>query len=97
VRNWKRPIFYIARDSPARAAKWRDSLAMKTQTLSEFPKRCARAPEAEACGLDIRQLLFGAYRILFLIDNGTVFVLHIRHGARQAISPAPAPDAAKPD
>ena len=35
--------------------------------------------------LEIRQLVHGAYRILFTIAKDTVYVLHIRHGARQPL------------
>ncbi len=78
---------YLARSSPVNAAKWYDGLERAIRSLERFPRRCPRAPEGEAFEEEIRQLLFGAYRILFVIRNRTVYVLHIRHGARRAAAP----------
>jgi hypothetical protein len=39
--------------------------------------------------VELRELYFGrrpgVYRILFIIDRGTVHILHIRHAARDAV------------
>lgn len=74
----------IRRDSPGRAAEWRESLLKAAQTLERFPRRCPLAPESSA-ELEIRQLVYGAYRVLFTVAKDTVYVLHIRHGARQTL------------
>jgi plasmid stabilization system protein ParE len=76
---------WIAADSPANALRWFDSLFEALQSLESFPTRCAVAPESEAVGEEIRQLLFGNYRVLFLVRKQTVFVLHVRHGSRQTM------------
>jgi plasmid stabilization system protein ParE len=78
---------YIARSSPVNAAKWYNELEKAIHSLERFPKRCSRAPEAKVFEEEIRHLLFGAYRILFVIRNRTVYVLHIRHGARRTAVP----------
>ena len=58
-------------------------------SLAEFPKRCPLAPENSAFPFEVRQLLYGKkphiYRILFTIEDQTVYVLHIRHGRRAAL------------
>ena len=68
-----------------------------------MPGRCPLAPENEHFQQDIRQLLYGRgrsiYRILFTMvevagtsDDAEVRVLHVRHGARQTLRPAPPTD-----
>lgn len=72
--------------SSARAASWREGLYSKVDTLEQMPERCGFAPENDWCDIELRQLLYGRYRILFTICNTRVFVLHIRHGARRLLS-----------
>ena len=72
----------IRKDSPARGAQWRKGLLKAAQTLDRFPERSPLAPESGP-ELEIRQLVYGAYRVLFTVAKDTVYVLHIRHGARQ--------------
>jgi plasmid stabilization system protein ParE len=69
---------HIQEDSPTRAAEWRQGLLQAAQALEQFPHRCPLAPESDAA-LEIRQLLYGRYRVLFTITHATVYVLHIRH------------------
>ena len=52
--------------------------------LSELPQRCPIAPENDEVESDeIRQCIFGDYRILFTVTSNHVFVLHVRHGRRR--------------
>ena len=74
----------IRKDSPSRAAEWRKALVESARTLERFPERCPLAPESGP-ELEIRQLVHGAYRVLFTVAKDTVYVLHIRHGARQPL------------
>ena len=73
--------------SPEYAVRWCAGLLDAADTLETFPERCAVAPESEILGRDIRQLIHGkrrrAYRILFEVQGRTVYILHIRHAARQ--------------
>jgi plasmid stabilization system protein ParE len=78
---------FLQDDSPARAAAWRRGLLQAAQALEAFPHRCPLAPESSAA-LEVRQVLYGRYRVLFTISHDTVYVLHIRHGARQPLSAA---------
>ena len=78
---------WIARDSPVNAARWQNALERLIDSLGAFPERCAFAPESEAFNYQIRQLLHGNYRILFTIREQAVYVLHVRHGARQQLTP----------
>ena len=58
-------------------------------SLAEFPARCPLAPENAVSPFEVRHLLYGrkphVYRILFTIEDRTVYVLHIRHGRRQPL------------
>jgi plasmid stabilization system protein ParE len=77
---------YIARDWPTRAKRWYVGLLDAVESLARNPERCGIAPEGKNLGIELRQLLYGKragkYRILFEIRGETVFVHHIRHGAR---------------
>jgi plasmid stabilization system protein ParE len=75
---------WIAESSPERAAKWYQGLFETIETLKTFPMRCPLAPESDAYGEDVRQLLYGkrraAYRILFTIRDDVI--RHRRHPAQ---------------
>lgn len=73
---------FIALDSPTAARKFIAVLRTKLKTLATMPKRCPLAPEDGLDGAEIRHLVFGNYRILFVIDGAQVAVLQVRHGAR---------------
>lgn len=73
---------WIAQDAPDTAVQWYNRLIDTLQKLESMPNRCPVAREAAAVRRPVRQLLFGNYRVLFIIQGKTVQVLHIRHGAR---------------
>jgi len=79
---------YIWKDSPQRAALWRKRVLRKAESLRRWPERCPLAPESGAFGHEVRQLLVGVYRLLFIIDDirRRVHVLHVRHGARRHLA-----------
>src|SRR5262245_53021163 len=72
---------------PQAAALWVPGIVEAINSLEQFPARCPLAPENGHFDEEIRQLLYGArrdvFRILFTIQEDTVHVLHIRHGAQQ--------------
>ena len=69
--------------------RWFVALRDAIASLAEFPARCPLAPENEVFPFEVRHLLYGrkphVYRILFTIEDETVYVLHIRHGRRQPL------------
>ena len=72
---------YIARDSPAAAREWVERLFVQAATLGRHPRLGRRVPEVDRD--DIRQVLYGTYRILYYrIDPKRVIVLTVRHGRR---------------
>lgn len=77
---------YIREDSPMNAANWRLGLAEAAESLKTLPKRCGLAPENGSFEFEIRQLIYGTYRVLFTIRADEVVILHVRHGARERMS-----------
>jgi plasmid stabilization system protein ParE len=69
--------------------RWFTALHDAIASLAKMPTRCPLAPENVVFPFEVRQLLYGrkphVYRILFTIEDKTVYVLHIRHGRRQAL------------
>ncbi len=69
---------YISLDSPTEADKWLDKLLNYSRRLEAFSESGRAVPEITE-RRDLRELLFGNYRILYKIENKKVFVLTIRH------------------
>lgn len=67
---------------PLNAGRWIDGLQVAVASLQEHPLRCPRAREAAFFEREIRQLLYHSHRILFVVEDEEVFVLHVRHGSR---------------
>ena len=78
-------IRWIAQYSPEKAALWHFDLLEKVDSLENFPARCPLAPESNTHGKEIRHLIFGKYRILFIIEDETVYVLRVRHQAHDVL------------
>jgi plasmid stabilization system protein ParE len=92
LRDAEEAYTWIARDSPRRAARWYEGLFAKIRTLADNPRRCPLAPESEADGHEIRQILYGrrrgVYRVLFVVrSEELVLVLAVWHGSRQPVPP----------
>lgn len=89
--------FWIKEHNPSRAGAWYEGLLKAIYGLENLPTRCPLAPESEAIGIAIRQLLYGmrgnVYRILFAVgpDGATgedvVRIFRIRHSARLKLTP----------
>lgn len=77
---------YIHSRAPLNAVRWREALRERLRSLDAAPERCGFAPENEVARADVRQLLFGKYRILYTVRERTVFIITIRHGARLFLS-----------
>jgi plasmid stabilization system protein ParE len=77
---------YIRERAQRAAAQWSAAARASIKTLAHFPERCALAPESGHFDLPVRQLLLGAgnrgtYRVLFVIVDRSVRVIHVRHGS----------------
>nr|MBF0223348.1 type II toxin-antitoxin system RelE/ParE family toxin [Desulfobulbaceae bacterium] len=69
---------YIAQDNSTAATNWVENLFDKVQLLKSSPKSGRIVPETHRD--DIRELIYGNYRIIYLIEKEKISVLTIRHG-----------------
>ncbi|MGV1100066.1 type II toxin-antitoxin system RelE/ParE family toxin [Thiovibrio sp. JS02] len=69
---------YIALDKAAASIAWIEALFDKVETLKSTPKIGRIVPESGRD--DIRELLFGNYRIIYLVEQKQISILTIRHG-----------------
>ena len=69
---------------PEQAAEWYESIFPAIQSLAKMPRRCAFAREQDLYSGELRQLQFGigrkaTHRIIFTIEDETVFILAVLH------------------
>lgn len=81
-----RDIYRYIRDRARAAAEWSIRARAGIKTLSHSPERCPLAPESAYFNEPIRQMLLGTgnrgtYRVLFVIVDKSVRVIHVRHGS----------------
>ncbi len=68
---------YIALDDRTAAEKWIESIFRRVEQLESFPRSGEIVPETNR--EDIRQLIFGNYRIIYRISVELISVLTVRH------------------
>jgi plasmid stabilization system protein ParE len=77
--------------SPAKANEWLAGLYKAIDTLQSRPQRCSVAAESDKFPEEIRELLYGKrkhkHRIIFTIRDHVVYVLYVRHSARDELEP----------
>jgi plasmid stabilization system protein ParE len=77
--------------SPLKSERWLAGLEKALDTLQARPQRCPVAAESDRFPEEIRELLLGKrkhkHRIIFAIRNDAVYVLYVRHAARDALEP----------
>lgn len=78
-------ILWIKQFSTDAAKRFSEGLITAIKSLQINPLRCPFAPENEFFYEEIRQLIYGKYRILITIDEETVYILHIRHSSQKFI------------
>ena len=69
---------YIAQDNPSAAALWVETLFDKVQLLKSSPQSGRVMPETDR--KDIRELIYGNYRIIYKVEKTRISVLTVRHG-----------------
>jgi plasmid stabilization system protein ParE len=79
--------FWISEQSEGAALRWYEGLLKAFRSLEKSPLRCRLAPESAFFDEEIRQLIYGTYRILFTVEGEKVFVLRVRHSAREYLKP----------
>ncbi len=79
-----REIFaYIAKESPAAAKRLLGTFGKMADSLEAFPHRCPVIPENGLQEKIHRHLIHGPYRMIFRVEDKTVFITRILHGARR--------------
>jgi plasmid stabilization system protein ParE len=74
-------VDYISRDRPDTAVQWAEGLFDLVSQLESFPGRGRIVPEVGRP--DIRELLYGEYRVVYKVQAASVGVLTVRHGRRR--------------
>lgn len=78
---------WMAQFSEEKATIWYFDLSAAIQSLENMPFRCSPAPENKSFGFEIRHLIFGKYRILFTVEDETVYILNVRHSTQKTLNP----------
>ena len=68
---------YISLDNPTAANKWVDDIFEKVLILKSSPKMGRTVPEIQR--KDVREVIFGNYRIIYLIEKLNISILTVRH------------------
>ena len=69
---------YISLDSLAEAEKWIDNIFDYVQRLETFPESGRYVPEL-LNRKDLRELIFGNYRIIYRFENKSIYILTVRN------------------
>ena len=71
---------YIERDKPEAARRWVARLRQRARAVAELPESGRRVPETAR--VDVREVLARSYRIVYLTDAETVWILTVFEGHR---------------
>jgi len=71
---------YIADDSTEMASLFVRRLIEATDRLQDFPLSGRMIPEIDHP--DCREVIYGAYRIMYRLEKGEVWITGVVHGAR---------------
>ncbi len=69
---------HIANDNLAAAEKWVNSVYDSVERLRDFPQSGRVVPEVGK--REIREILFGNYRIIYSVEKKAILILTVRHG-----------------
>ena len=74
---------FIAKDSPAYAEKFAIRAVEAPRHLEKFPLIGRKVPEFDDdC---IREIIYGSYRIIYLIRESTCYITTVMHGSRDLL------------
>jgi plasmid stabilization system protein ParE len=82
---------YIRSQAPRAARDWVRRARQSAKSLARHPERCPLAPESVSFDQPIRELFVGSgnrgtYRLLFVVLDESVYILHVRHGSMLPLS-----------
>lgn len=72
---------FIARDAPSFAQVFVDRVFQSVERLQQFPLSGRVVPEIAQ--EHIREIIFGSYRIVYLVSDDEVNILTVFHSSRQ--------------
>lgn len=72
---------YIARGNPTAATEWIEALFERVQRLDAYPFSGRPVPEINR--KELREIIFGHYRIVYRILNNEIHILTVRHFKQQ--------------
>ena len=81
---------YIARDSEHYATQFIGRILEAVEKLPNFPERGRKVPEARS-EIDIRELLFQNYRIIYRLRPEKIQIITVLHGSRNLSGMKPKP------
>lgn len=74
---------YIAQDSPLNTIDFIDTIEEKLQGLASYPERNPAIPESQIIQTkNYRHIVYKKYRVIYRIDQDTVYILRIFHGSK---------------
>jgi len=75
-------FFYIADDNINNAKRFILESEEKIYSLYTFPEGFAYIPENVFFGTNYRHITHKQYRVIYKIDNNSVYILRVIHGAK---------------
>ena len=71
---------YIAEDNRSAAERWLMGLFTEVDRLADYPESGRHVPEIRRS--EVRELIYGEYRIIYRTKTAAVAILTVRHGRR---------------
>lgn len=81
IRRVREAADFIAQDRPEAAKTWVVGLFDTIKALGRFPNRGRRVPELDR--RDVRELIYGSYRVIYRVEAKRVSILTVRHARRR--------------
>ncbi len=75
--------YWLSDTSIESGLRWYAEYEAAVDSLETFPLRCPLARDVQGERRDVRQLLFGQYRLLFAVEGQVVTVLNVMHQKQQ--------------
>ncbi len=76
-------VSHVAKDSPVYARRLGLRIVQAPRRLAEFPKSGRVVPEFNDEA--IRELIYGAYRIIYIVRTQICYVVSVVHGSRDLL------------
>lgn len=83
-------VEYIARDSRTYAERFAYKVLEASKRVGLFPRSGRIVPEFDDA--DIRELIYGSYRIIYLVGADACYVVALVHGSRRLLQKLSATD-----